>query len=151
MRAARFLAILFPVAACMAPNPTAPAPTLRPTPALREPGDRVVAPGEPFELAIGQTVRIQGTDERIRFASVEEDSRCPEGAQCASAGRARIFLNVSGGGERPAVAQLDTARGSTDAVRGGKTIRLLALTPHPSTKRRIQPADYRARLVVGNQ
>ena len=68
VRAARFLAIVFPVAACMAPAPTStPEPAPRTTPARRETADRVVAPGEPFELAIGETAEIRGTDERIRF------------------------------------------------------------------------------------
>ena len=150
MRGARFLAIVFPVAACMAPTTTpspTPAPAARTTPA-REPVDRVVAPGEPFELGPGQTAEIRGTDERIRFAAVEEDSRCPTGAQCIVAGKARIRLEVSRGGERPAVVELGTAERSADAERDGHTIRLLELTPHPSTKRSIQPADYRARLVV---
>lgn len=98
---------------------------------------------------MGETAQIRGTDERLRFVSVEEDSRCPEGVQCIVAGKARILLEVSGGGERPATVELSTA-GESDAERDGKTIRLLDLTPHPSTKRSIQPADYRARLVIGN-
>jgi hypothetical protein len=119
-------------------------------PARRETADRVVAPGEPFELAPGQTAEVRGTGLTVRFSSVEEDSRCPEGAQCIVAGKARILLDVSGGGERPAAVELSTSERSADAVRDGQTIRLLELTPHPSTKRSIQPADYRARLVVGN-
>lgn len=133
------------------PRAATPAPTPRSTPARPAPVDRVVvAPGEPFELALGQTSEVQGTDLSIRFASVAEDSRCPEGAQCIVAGKARILLNVSGGGEGPAVVELATAPEAADAVRDGQTIRLLELTPHPSMKRSIRPADYRARLVVGN-
>lgn len=152
MRAALFLAIALPGAACMAPSPAptpTPAPATRTTPARREPADRVVAAGEPFELALGQTAEIRGLGERIRFVSVEEDSRCPEGVQCIVAGKARILLEVSGGGE-PATVELGTAGGTADAVQDGQTIRLLELMPHPSSKRSIQPADYRARLVVGN-
>ncbi len=125
-------------------------PAPRVTEARREPADRVVAAGEPFELALGQTAEIRGTGLTVRFASVQEDSRCPEGAQCIVAGKARILLNVSGGGEPPADVELSTARGSEDAARANQAIQLLELTPHPSLKRSTQPADYRARLVVGN-
>jgi hypothetical protein len=179
VRAVRLLAIVFPVAACVTTTPTpartstptpdpmsrpTPAPLSRPTPALKptpepaprptpasqEPVERVAAPGEPFELAIGPTARIRGMDMRIRFASVEEDSRCPEGAQCIVAGKARILLDVSGGGGS-AMVELGTDPRSTDAVYGGRTIRLLELTPHPSTKRRTETSDYRARLIVGSR
>lgn len=86
----------------------------------------------------------------VRFASVLEDSRCPEGAQCIVAGKARILLSVSEGGGPPADVELSTATGSAEAARRNQTIQLLDLTPHPSLKRSNQPADYRARLVVGN-
>ena len=134
-----------------APKPT-PTPTPAPGPeaAPREPAGRVVAPREPFELSLGEAAGIRGTDLQVRFVSVEEDSRCPEGEQCIVAGKARIHLTVSERGERPAVVELSTAPGAGEAIQGKLAFELLGLTPHPSTKRSIQPADYRARLVVAS-
>ena len=112
------------------------------------------ASSPPASPSSSPSVRPPGSGERacrIRFASVEEDSRCPEGAQCIVA-REGPDPPERLGRRRTARRRRARARGGdprTPRV-GDQTIRLLDLTPYPSTKRRIEPADYRARLVVGN-
>ena len=61
-----------------------------------QPDARVRTPdaGEPFRLALGDTADRDGHS--VRFAEVVEDSRCPEGVQCVSAGRAQIRVEIDG-------------------------------------------------------
>lgn len=49
-----------------------------------------------FELALGRTVSIAGTPQRVTFEAVPEDSRCPIDAVCVWAGNARVSLRVTG-------------------------------------------------------
>lgn len=50
--------------------------------------------GEPFRLALGATADRDG--HTVRFVEVVEDSRCPEGVQCVTAGKAQIRVEVDG-------------------------------------------------------
>ncbi len=65
--------------------------------------------GEPFRLALGATAERGG--HAVRFVEVVEDSRCPEGAQCIAAGRARIRVEVDG---EPFVLSVPHARMADD-------------------------------------
>lgn len=50
--------------------------------------------GEPFRLALGESVEREGHE--ISFVEVVEDSRCPTGVQCAWAGTAKIRVSIDG-------------------------------------------------------
>ena len=52
-----------------------------------------VQTGREFDIAVGQTVEVQGTPMTIRFSGVAEDSRCPVDVQCVWAGDAVIELH----------------------------------------------------------
>ena len=51
--------------------------------------------GEVFDLAIGQSTHIRNTDMDIKFAAVQEDSRCPRCCVCNWEGNAEITLIVN--------------------------------------------------------
>jgi hypothetical protein len=42
-------------------------------------GNGAVAPGQEFQLNIGQQTSLSGEDLVVKFKSVSEDSRCPTG------------------------------------------------------------------------
>jgi hypothetical protein len=50
-----------------------------------------IAPGQPFVMAVGDTVTVSGTDLSIVFRDVA-DSRCPSRVMCIWAGEARVTL-----------------------------------------------------------
>ena len=47
-----------------------------------------------FDLRVGQEITVAGTDMKVRFDSVKEDSRCPEGVDCIWEGNAKIALTL---------------------------------------------------------
>jgi hypothetical protein len=58
--------------------------------------DMVVAePGVSFSLPLGRSATLNGTDARITFRQVREDSRCPIDVQCIQAGDAKIELTIA--------------------------------------------------------
>lgn len=110
--------------------------------------------GTPFSLRYGGKGIVQdaqnNTALNIQFEGVEEDSRCPEGANCFWAGRALIRLNVNG-------TQVQVTEGmipdSVQPIFGNYRFMLQSLEPYPKvtevqlSERKKQKA-YRARLLV---
>lgn len=47
-----------------------------------------------FRLALGQVAELEGTNLRVEFEAVPEDSRCPPWAYCVWAGDALVELEV---------------------------------------------------------
>jgi len=107
-----------------------------------------VPTGRDFELKVGESVSLSGTDLRVRFDQVESDSRCPADAICVWAGEAVVALTVihSGGADRLA---LHTEPGTPrEASVGDWVLVLTGLQPYPFSGRPITAADYRATLRV---
>lgn len=113
---------------------------------------------EPFTLKLGQTTLFQDSDLHMTFEEVKEDSRCPVGAICASAGTAtvavrlvydranheQIILGVNG---TPVATSFPIVRKVSGSVRTN------ALTPYPQREfasKEINPKDYTATFVVIN-
>jgi hypothetical protein len=53
-----------------------------------------VEAGTQFELKRGQQANVAGTNLRLRFDGITEDSRCPEKVQCVWAGNAAANLRI---------------------------------------------------------
>lgn len=110
--------------------------------------------GTPFSLRYGGKSIVQdaqnNTALNIQFESVEEDSRCPEGANCFWAGRAVIRLDVNG---TPMQVTEGMLPDSMQPVFGNYRFMMQSLEPYPKvtdvqmTERKKQKA-YRARLLV---
>lgn len=112
-----------------------------------------VRPGQPFVLAGGQEATVEGTDLRLRFADVLEDSRCPTQVDCVWTGQARIAVDLASGTAQQSVEfTLNPAPGQAVQVDAqGYTVTLETLDPYPATPDPIPFEDYRATLtVVGN-
>ena len=107
-----------------------------------------VAAGDTFNLNMGARVEA-GEGLVVVFTGVLEDSRCPEGAQCIQAGRARLTLQASDSSGLSREIELATAPDSAARDTAfGRVVRLLSLTPVPASGVPVVQGDYTARLVV---
>jgi hypothetical protein len=103
--------------------------------------------GEEFTLKPGEWAAVQGTDLRVSFDKVVEDSRCPADVVCIRAGEAVVALQASGKDGNTQV-QLRTVEGGNEASAGAYRVRLARVEPYPLASRPIAPADYRTVLEV---
>lgn len=101
--------------------------------------------GRAFEMKIGETIAVG--DLRLTFQRVENDSRCPIDAVCVWAGDAEIALRIEQGSQA-AVAALHTHLEPRKTVWNGYTIQFVSLAPSLSASSPVDPAQYRAQLLV---
>jgi hypothetical protein len=86
---------------------------------------------------------------KITFVSVDEDSRCPEKAQCMVAGRALITLSESSANEKPSDVQLSTNPRAHGAQQPNDSrFQLKSLEPHPIEGQELDPKSYVAVIRV---
>lgn len=101
--------------------------------------------GQEFTLALGQEGEVEPEGLKVKFDSVSEDSRCPEGVTCIWQGNAKIRLRLAKAPDGERFVDLNTAGGhdpQTYPSAGtslGYTVRLNGLSPKPG---------YAARLTV---
>jgi len=106
-----------------------------------------------FVLHGGQEVTIRGTDLRLRFTDVLEDSRCPTEVECFWTGQARISVEAVLGQSAPTTLEFNTnpapGQGRMTIDVGDYTVELRSLDPYPKTPDD-SPAltDYSATLLV---
>ena len=105
--------------------------------------------GENFELRAGEKVSVEG-GLTLTFAAVVQDSRCPKGEQCITAGKAVVRLEAVLPDGKPVQVQLETgpATEASEAEVSGFRIVLQDLSPYPSVKRQIIFQDYLSKLAV---
>jgi len=111
-----------------------------PTPALNE----------EFTLAPGQTATVNGTNVRLTFDRVSEDSRCPTDVTCVWEGDAVVVLKVKVEAEE-ATREVHTQGGdprSRKAPVGDYVVTLVRLEPAPRSTATIEASAYRATLIV---
>ena len=104
--------------------------------------------GQEFKLKAGREVRLKGAPLKIRFASVAEDSRCPQGVDCVWSGNARVALVVEREGGPAVNVELNTHVEPKTAAAEGYELALVGLSPYPRAEEKIKPQDYAATLVV---
>ena len=102
-----------------------------------------------IDIKIGQEVLIKGTPLRLKFVSVLEDSRCPKGEQCITAGNGKIEIAVKRSDNETKL-ELNTARGPQQAALDSYEVKLVDLSPYPKRNHPIEKADYVARIIVGS-
>ncbi len=101
-----------------------------------------------FDLRVGASTQMEGTDLEVRFEGVLNDSRCPPDVKCISAGDATVALRLTGGGKDATTYELHTPRGATDAQHGSYVVSLVALGPPPASNRQTSAGDYVATVRV---
>jgi hypothetical protein len=99
-----------------------------------------------LKVAYGQQVAISGEALTIAFTEVNEDSRCPSGVQCGSAGQATITLVLSKGDSQSRT--VTTYPGPETTTYMNYTVTLLELAPNPPSLPYPAPEEYEATLVI---
>ena len=110
----------------------------------------VVRLGREFKLKAGRQVTVKGTKLRIRFVTVENDSRCPSDVTCVWAGNAAVQLQL-GTGRGSKTVTLNTSKSPSFAGETeyrGYRVKLVDLNPYPRSDRKIGRRDYTATLLV---
>jgi hypothetical protein len=107
--------------------------------------------GSPFSLKIGQTGECNSVKGfSVKFDKVTADSRCPQGVECITAGRADLALTLSkDGASQPATLSFTIAEGTNNRVDfKGHTVRVIAVEPLRKQGVEIKPGDYTIQVVV---
>jgi len=103
--------------------------------------------GEAVRLKIAESGKLAADDLTITFKAVTNDSRCPQGTQCVTAGEADVVLTVKVGEKSQDV----TVKVGTDQAKATVepyAIRILALDPYPVADQTIQDAAREVELRV---
>ena len=109
--------------------------------------------GREFKLKVGRQVTVKGTKLRIRFVTVENDSRCPSDVTCVWAGNAAVRLQL-GTGKGSKTVTLNTSKSPSfvgETEYHGYKVKLVELNPYPRSDRKIAPRDYTATLLVNKE
>ena len=106
-----------------------------------------------FVLRGGQEVTIRGTDLRLHFTDVLEDSRCPKQVECFWTGQARIAIVAEQGQGATTTLEFNTnpapGQGVLTVPVGDYTVELKKLDPYPETPDDSTAlTDYSATLLV---
>ena len=108
----------------------------------------VASPGVEFNLAVGKTATLSGSDYRITFNRVTDDSRCPVDVQCVWAGDARIELTVSRNTVPSDTRSVSLTSPNNEITVGDLRIRFVSLAPTPRQSEPPASRAYVARLLV---
>ena len=108
----------------------------------------VAKPGAEFSLALGKTAALNGTDYRITFNRVTEDSRCRVDVVCVWAGDAKIELTVSRGGGINDARVVSLTPPNSEVTVGDLKIRFVSLAPAARQSEPPASRAYVARLIV---
>ena len=106
-----------------------------------------------FQTAVAQSpvqVRVNvGKDKKesrskitIKFVSVDEDSRCPEGANCMWAGTAKVTVKIRRGSGAWKSLQISTGTEPSALTFEGYELKVVTLTPSPSANSKLDPKRY---------
>ena len=108
----------------------------------------VANPGVEFNLALGKTAALSGSDFRITFNRVTEDSRCPVDVQCVWAGDAKIELIVSRNSAPGDTRVISLTPPNSEVTVGDLKIRFVSLAPTPRQSEPPASRAYVAQLMV---
>ena len=103
---------------------------------------------EKITVRVAQEKTAPGTTIKVKFLSVIEDSRCPEGVNCIWAGVAKIKIQLRKTGKPAKEFELNTNQMDKSITFEGHTIKLVTLTPYPKSGTAIKPAAYSATLRI---
>ncbi|MEP6508079.1 MAG: hypothetical protein ABJC63_07620 [Gemmatimonadales bacterium] len=109
-----------------------------------------VSMGQDFQLAAGQTGRVNGTPIAVMFRSVGADSRCPSNVQCVWAGDAVVNLSLSSTTTVSQAAALHTTLDSKFADYAGYRVKFVGLGPVPRSGSTIPASSYVVTLQVSS-
>jgi hypothetical protein len=108
----------------------------------------VASPGAEFTLQVGKTAAISGTDYKITFNRVTEDSRCPVDVVCVWAGDAKIELAIARNSAPADVHVISLTPPNSEVTAGDLKIRFVSLAPNARQSEPPASRAYVARLIV---
>jgi hypothetical protein len=101
------------------------------------------------EIKVGQEVSISSQQLTLKFLSVSEDSRCPQGTNCIWEGNGKVNIELTPTGQTSYVVELNTVMSlKSEATYLNSKISLLDLQPYPSAGSTIQQSEYIATVRV---
>ncbi len=98
-------------------------------------------------IKINNQKRFSQSKLTVKFVSLVEDSRCPQGVDCIWAGNAKIKVEISNGRSRETF-EINTNVGARGAQFGGYAINLTELTPYPRANARLNRYAYKATFEI---
>lgn len=98
--------------------------------------------GEAAELSPGETAMVEGRNGSFLFLGVTNDSRCPKGVTCISAGEAQISYQIGTGAPKSLSIPGDI-RTAQRVVSEEVVYNIKGLTPYPKQGKTTEPEDYR--------
>jgi hypothetical protein len=105
--------------------------------------------GQAFDIKVGQEATISSQQLLLKFLSVSEDSRCPQGANCVWEGNGKVNIKLTAQGHTSVTIELNTAKSlPSEAAYQSYKISLLDLQPYPSSSSTIKQSEYIAIIVV---
>ncbi len=113
-------------------------------------GYSVVKLDDFFQLKMNNSVVVADQGLNITLTGVPEESRCPKFTNCIQEGQVRITLSVAIDGKGQAVEMIRTPsdKGATTVTVGKFKLQLYDVTPYPESGKKINLADYVARMAV---
>lgn len=112
----------------------------------------VAALGEAVSLAPGEAVDIADEGVALALHRVADDSRCPAGAQCITAGRAVVVMSLKGPDFDPGQIEFLVATGGGGLTLAGPyTITLQSLEPDPPPEGGVDSGGYRVTVTVSKE
>jgi len=104
--------------------------------------------GSTFNMHFGGQTTIPAEDLTLAFTAVVQDTRCPTGVSCPSAGQADVVVNIRDATHNPSDLALSTAS-PTGMYRGRYDVELVSVIPHPADGHAATPeSDYCVELRV---
>ena len=94
-----------------------------------------------FDLALGKTMQLKGSDFTLNFAEVTEDSRCPDGVSCIRAGDVVFTLNGQ--------SVKKEAKKEVQEMIGDYKVTVKSVSPYPKNGVQMDRTGYVLSLVVG--
>ena len=112
---------------------------------------------EPFTLKVGQSIGVDGSSLRLKFAAVTQDSRCPARVLCVTRGTATVAIVATHDG---ATYNYSLEVGGNGVMTSFPVVRTVsvtiyarALTPYPRQEfasKEIAANEYQVTLLVDN-
>lgn len=134
-------------AAQIVPSATStPVPTSTPIPVI--PTKQRIEPklNEEIQIKFGESVTLEKGRLTIKFKSLAEDSRCPQGVVCVWEGNAEVILEVL----KKEIA-LNTALDPNEKVVGDYNIQLQDVIPYPKAGEKLKSKDYSIKILVSRK
>jgi len=115
----------------------------------------VVEHDVPFEIGVGRSVNLDGSELSIEFSLVTEDNRCASDVVCIHPGRAGVLLTLTDhqGVRHQLISHIPglvpTPYRLNDIIQfEGHRFRLLRLNPYPNTTDPTQNEEYLALIEI---